>query len=336
MNLSTKIVNGVKFLKTYINKGSYCNYPPLILMVEPTNVCNIQCGMCPNGIMTREKGYMSFNLYKRLIDNNNDFIQSLNLYVMGEPLLNLQLTAMVKYAKNKNIRTNIFTNGTLLTKDLSRKLIIAGTDEISVSFECVSCLSEYNGKGADHEDVFNNIKMLVRERNILKKYLPLLSVRFLNYGFTRKEFHDWRKRLRRAGVDYIWKVPMHDWTGMYSPVVKQNKKLKKKYFHCVLPWGVLAVLWNGQVVGCCDDFDGKFLVGDINETPKLSDIWNNDKMLHLRKVLATRQYQKVDICKNCARLWLSPFKYPIFENALWELIVGYHNAWNKLRSKFFT
>ena len=328
MNFLARSINGAKFFRAYIKKTIYCDYPPLVLMVEPTNICNIRCGMCPNKIMTREKGFMSFELYKKLIDDNHDFIQSLNLFVLGEPLLNRRLPEMVLYAKNRNIKTVIFTNGTLLDKDLSRKLIIAGIDEISISFEGGSCLTE---------NIFNNIKILLMEKKKINKHSPLICVRLINSGFAYEAVSGMIKNLKLLGVNYVLNVPIHDWTGKYSLGLKDKRltnKVGKNYFHCVLPWSVLAVHWNGEVVGCCDDFDGEFIIGDINKTPKLFDIWNNNKMCFLRKMLADQMNGNINICKNCARLQLSPFKSPILENVLYELLAYCHSSFNYFRSRF--
>ena len=45
---------------------------PLILMVEPTNICNLKCPMCPsgNGTMKRPLGKLDFENYKKLIDDS--------------------------------------------------------------------------------------------------------------------------------------------------------------------------------------------------------------------------------------------------------------------------
>ena len=46
---------------------------PFMMMVEPTNFCNLKCPLCPSGSgeMTRERGSMGLDDFKELIDDAN-------------------------------------------------------------------------------------------------------------------------------------------------------------------------------------------------------------------------------------------------------------------------
>ena len=41
---------------------------PLVLNIEPTNACNLNCYICPRSRSLRKEGYMDFVLYRRIID----------------------------------------------------------------------------------------------------------------------------------------------------------------------------------------------------------------------------------------------------------------------------
>ena len=54
----------------YMIKSPHC---PKITSIqfEVTNSCNLKCKMCPvNNGMKREKGFMDFNLFKKVLDEN--------------------------------------------------------------------------------------------------------------------------------------------------------------------------------------------------------------------------------------------------------------------------
>ena len=61
-------------------------YPP-ILMVEPTNICNLHCPLCltGNGKLLRPKGMMSLSLFKKICREVQDKIGMLILWSQGEP-----------------------------------------------------------------------------------------------------------------------------------------------------------------------------------------------------------------------------------------------------------
>ena len=41
---------------------------PLRVLIETTNFCNAHCSMCPHDDMTRSKGFMEMQLFKKIVD----------------------------------------------------------------------------------------------------------------------------------------------------------------------------------------------------------------------------------------------------------------------------
>ena len=70
--------------------------------VESTNVCNLDCIMCPTGlhIDTRPKGYMEWDLYTAIIDEIAPLVEAVVLHSWGEPLLHKRIIEMIQYAKD--------------------------------------------------------------------------------------------------------------------------------------------------------------------------------------------------------------------------------------------
>jgi hypothetical protein len=59
----------IPFLFPRLLGSNYKDSPvPPSLQLEPTNFCNLRCVSCPRDNMTREKGFMEFNLFKKIID----------------------------------------------------------------------------------------------------------------------------------------------------------------------------------------------------------------------------------------------------------------------------
>ena len=82
---------------------------PLVMVVDPSSICNLRCRFCPTGYddlikscTNRKQQIMSFDLFKKIIDDVLEFKNSINvlrLYKEGEPLVNPNFEDMVKYAK---------------------------------------------------------------------------------------------------------------------------------------------------------------------------------------------------------------------------------------------
>ena len=122
---------------------------PFILSVDPSSACNFQCKFCPTGdrqlirSTQRWQGKMDLALFTKIINDLSEFdhpLKVLRLYKEGEPLLNPNLPDMIRYAKNSGMIDFIdtTTNGSLLTDDLSLKLVEAGLDRINISVDAMS------------------------------------------------------------------------------------------------------------------------------------------------------------------------------------------------------
>ena len=143
---------------------------PLNLDIELTNKCNLQCVMCPATIYRYDNcGFMEESLYKHIIDEAAaENIPAIKLIWRGESMLHSKLITFIQYAKEKGIIDVLLnTNATLMTPEMSKKLIASGLDKIFFSFD-----SPYKEKyeairvGADYDTVLYNIKTFY-ERNSL-------------------------------------------------------------------------------------------------------------------------------------------------------------------------
>ena len=82
--------------------------------VESTNVCNLDCIMCPTGlhIDTRPKGFMEWDLYTSIIDEIAPWAEAVVLHSWGEPLLHKRIIDMIRYAKDRGLWVETSTNAT--------------------------------------------------------------------------------------------------------------------------------------------------------------------------------------------------------------------------------
>jgi MoaA/NifB/PqqE/SkfB family radical SAM enzyme len=94
---------------------------PTVFYIEPTNDCNLSCIMCPRKKSRKAVGYMSFGLFRDVVDQlSRRNIAQLSLHLAGEPLLHPRIAEMVAYAKGSGLRTVRFaTNATLLNENLA-------------------------------------------------------------------------------------------------------------------------------------------------------------------------------------------------------------------------
>ena len=147
-----------------------CDYFPLRIWIELSSRCNLSCRFCVNkNLPSHQRGDMDFSLYKKIIDEIAGKVHDVNLFHRGEPLLNKNIVPMIAYANKKGVRTRIHTNATLMNKELDRKMILAGLDLISFSFDgYVKEIYEKNRTGASFEKSLANIVDFLKVKKKLK------------------------------------------------------------------------------------------------------------------------------------------------------------------------
>ena len=111
--------------------------------IETSSLCNRACKYCPAMLQEkyRKTGLMEMHVFKEAIKWVKHFTyqgtqQELNLFGVGEPLLNPYIVEMVREAKGVmplNQPVHLNTNGSLMTEQLAMKLKIAGINHIDLT-----------------------------------------------------------------------------------------------------------------------------------------------------------------------------------------------------------
>src|SRR4029453_17896689 len=98
---------------------------PEIVQIESTNICNAKCVFCPRDEMQRRQGVMSFDLYRKIVDECAALgITHVRVHNYGEPFVDRQLVEKVRYAKQKGIQeVGMISNGALITDAVARGLV---------------------------------------------------------------------------------------------------------------------------------------------------------------------------------------------------------------------
>ena len=85
---------------------------PYHIDIEPTNICNLQCPLCSTGINadTRKKSILTFENFKKLIEEIKDTTLLFALQNWGEPTLVKDLPKIIRYTTDAGIFTRLSPN----------------------------------------------------------------------------------------------------------------------------------------------------------------------------------------------------------------------------------
>jgi len=295
-----------RMLLNYWRKRVLLDYNPFRLWIEATNFCNLKCTMCLNrSIKIEEKGFMEFELFKKIIDEAKDFVYSVNLHHRGESLLHKDLPEMIKYCRDHKIYSQLHTNATLLTEDKAYEIITSGLNYISFSFDGSDKTSYESIRiGAKFEETLGNITTFLKMKEKLKSKTPYSVCEIIEFEQNKRyEYRPLKDELLSRKLDkFIIKQP-HNWAGAYKTKsgAKGLDKKRNVSHSCTFPWYALVILWDGTVVICPQDFFGENRVGNVNHT-SLKEIWNGSAMIQYRQKMKEKKYQEIKTCEYCDRL----------------------------------
>jgi radical SAM protein with 4Fe4S-binding SPASM domain len=222
--------------------------------------------------MKRERGNMDLKLFKKILDDSSGFIKKVYLHHSGEPLLHPKIGQMISELRKRKIKSMIVTNSYFLTKEKAQEIVEAGLDILSIS---------YHDKTA-YEKVIHFQKLIANRKK------PKLIVQKIE-GEEDPEIKDFHTR------------ELTNFSGALNLKIDKNK-----YYGCFWPYYMISILWNGDVVACCTNYEGKYILGNV-KNESLKNIWNNRKMKLLRKMLVNKKLPNPEPCSRCDR----PYKPPL-------------------------
>ncbi len=283
-----------------IRRGFPLDYPRQFWL-EITNECNLRCIMCPVAKgLKRKKGMMDMDAFVGIIDQISMVKPTIILHVAGEPLLNKNLFEMIGYAKNRGCSIWINTNATLLTKEMSLRILESPLDYISFSFDgFTQKVYEKVRLGAKFEHVKSQIETFLKLRDEIKNKSLLVRIQILVMKETRKQIREFVKYWQIKKVDRVIIKHAGDWLGLVDfPHVPENfrgfghRPCRDIFHKC-------AILVDGTVVSCCCDIDGRLPLGNVFKQP-FNEIWNGDLYNRLREQHLNNAIPEDIICHKCA------------------------------------
>lgn len=279
---------------------------PPKLIIESTNVCNAACVMCPYPNLTRRKGVMSFALFQRIVDEYSTSARMTRLQMnnIGEPFLDRLLLKKIHYAKEQRIDfVFCFSNGSQLDERTAEELIDSGLDQMIISLDGTNKASyEKVRKNLVFDDVLNNIRNLAKLKAEKGAKNPRVELHMTVSSANKKEERHFAKKIGKI-ADTVSVAHAHDWAGQLKPDSNgvQEKKMVQEA-PCANLWSELTILWDGRVALCCLDYEGKILLGDVNDT-SIKTVWNGDRLKRIRALHLKREFT-TPLCQRCTeRTW---------------------------------
>lgn len=206
---------------------------------------------------------MKPELAKRIIDESG--VETLKASWFGESLLSPYFKEIILYAKEKGLKIFLFTNGSLIDKDMA-KFLNENVDKVFISIDDIEEKYEKIRVGLKYNDVKKAIELMPNA--ILTAVGDGLAVKI---AFPNHQ------------------VNVSKMINRYAPPLN-NKVICK---HNVLDR--LVVGYDGRCYLCCEDWLGVYFIGDLNYQT-VDNIWEGK----LRKDYLNK-LAELPICQNCSQ-----------------------------------
>ncbi len=298
------------------------NSRPNIFFIEPTNVCDLKCELCPtNREMKREKGYMQFSTFKTIVDYISDTYKDeecfINIWGWGEPLLHDRIFDMINYVSGNNIKTRISTNFNFISETQIDEICNSSLDSIIIGLDGINESSHQKYRiGSNIKQLKINIEKLVNRRKELNIGNPNIVITTLITSLSENEISEIIKYCKNIGVEALLLKYPNLWRNTktnkvirdnynkfikdvsigsrYTLDTKGNIRSTDGYCPFIEMNGIF--LYDGSLSVCCFDFEGENSLGTIDHKESIlkiydSSVWQNAKFQMNKK--------SFNICTTC-------------------------------------
>ena len=284
---------------------------PFSLQFTPAGHCNFRCAYCWQSLQADvlarkfKKQLMDFELFTRAIDGCAGFDEPLQMILfagLGEPLTHPRIDRMVAYARQSGVarRVDLLTNASLLTPEMSDRLIEAGLDRLRISIQGLSTEKYKKIGGADisFERILDNITYFHRHRIKTSVYVKIIDCALDDGGEAR--FREIFSPVSdECAVEFL------------SPFVREiDYSTLRNGFHgtfrnggvpggsraCPLAFYMVSVLADGRVAPWCTA-DIATIYGQAGEK-SIPEIWRSEAVREFHRLQLTDRTQN-PVCARC-------------------------------------
>lgn len=292
---------------------------PFSLFIDVCNACNFKCKFCAiqtEQITSFKKQCMSWELYKKIIDDLTEFpspLKMLRLAANGEPLINKDLPRMIAYAREKRVAEHIeiVTNASLLTHEMSDGLINAGLDRIRISIEAPDAegYEAMCGYKIDWREFINNLTYFYEHRKQCEVYIKTVDAAIKSEAQRKLFYEEFENICDKIFIEHV--IPI--WTD-YKKIYDKFEIEKNEGLHghkirdvniCPFPFYSFVINPDGEVTVCCNDWKRGISVGNVL-WEKVRDVWSGEKYRRfLTGMLRDGRVKNHATCATC--------EYPMFD-----------------------
>lgn len=200
---------------------------PLEVFIEVSNICDLQCAMCPTfsalnvdrffALKREDRGVIAYDTATQPLDEVLKHALIIHASGYGEPTIHPQYKELLAYLSRYEALIDFFTNGMHLDDEMCQSLVQGHVHRISVSFSGVTA-EEYENIyiGGDFERVLAGIRRLAKAKEQAGTQYPRIEVNSIAFKHHIESLPDFVRLMGDAGVNVIHIKPLRVFEGTIS------------------------------------------------------------------------------------------------------------------------
>jgi MoaA/NifB/PqqE/SkfB family radical SAM enzyme len=271
--------------------------------LEAHTVCNQSCYFCPVSIAPREDYFMPTELYLRIVGElaaHRGTIESVFMINYNEPTADRRFLDQVRAIKAAGLPPAVLTNGSGLTPERIDALVeMGGLRFLSINLSTLDRARYRRDRGEDHlAGVLRNVDY-AKDKPVAQQ----MDIVVLGTGNDdhQRDFEEIRERF--AGSRFAVKsFEVMDRAG-YLQIGLKPAMPNQKLCGCdnvgSRPLQHLHITPRGLCVLCCEDYDEKYVVGDLAKQ-SVSEVLRGPELARMRRwVYGLEEAPRDFICRGC-------------------------------------
>jgi radical SAM protein with 4Fe4S-binding SPASM domain len=238
---------------------------------------------------------MKMNLFEKiLVDAKNLSIKTVVMSGLGEPLMDPFFVKRCKLLDKAGIRFTFFTNGSLMSRGISEKLLrLKHFKRIYFSVNgYTSKVYEKIMVGLQREKTYRNILRFLELKDHFNRNDIEVTIHCILFDFNKHEANDYSRFWKKQrGVTSIYFARLRNRAGMTLPAMADNPNFSigplnngRNKHPCKFLWEGLHIYVDGRVAPCHEDAVARRIILGNVKNSKLKNIWSGDKMTKMREL----------------------------------------------------
>ena len=272
--------------------------------LEAHTVCNQACYFCPVSIAPREDYFMPTELYERIVGELaawRDTIEAVFMINYNEPTADKRFVDQVRTIRAAGLPPAVLTNGTGLTPQRIDALIeMGGLRYLSINLSTLDRERYRRDRGGDHLEMvlryldYAKDKPVAEEMDMVvlgtgdenhQRDFAEISARFAGSRFQMKSY----EVMDRAGYLQIGLKPALPIQRLCGCDNIGSRPLQH-----------LHITPQGKCVLCCEDYDAKYVVGDLTQE-SVRDVLTGPTLAKMRRwAYGVEEAPRDFMCRGCS------------------------------------